>query len=159
MKRLMLCSSTVASAVGCFMLSTSALAGDTPHKAHAVPASADAELQMMDQDKDGKVSKMEHASGAKAMFNSMDADKSGIVTVAEMDAAQKMTTKTGETPPGKISSAEKLKVVDTDGDGSLTEEEHSLGAEKMFGRMDTDKDGRLTKAELEAGHKMMLSAK
>jgi Ca2+-binding EF-hand superfamily protein len=141
------------------IVSTGAFAGDTPHEGHAVPSSAAAELQMMDTDKDGKVSTAEHAKGARSMFDSMDADRDGRVTAAEMDAAHKSQGMGGKAAAGKMSSAEKIKVVDTNTDGKLSAEEHVAGAQKMFSTMDTDKDGLLTAAELEKGHKTMLSAK
>jgi Ca2+-binding EF-hand superfamily protein len=142
-----------------FQLSGVSVAADTPHMGHAVPSSAEAEVQMMDTDKDGKVSASEHALGAKAMFDAMDKDKNAVVTPAEMDAVQKATSRPGETPPGKLTSAEKIKAVDTDHDGNLSADEHVAGSRKMFTMMDTDKDGMLTAAELDAGRKLMLSAK
>lgn len=162
MKRSALYGSTVVSAAGLILslqLSSVAVAADTPHMGHAVPSSAEAELQMMDTDKDGKVSASEHALGAKAMFDAMDKDKNAVVTAAEMDSVQKSTSRPGETPPGKLSSAEKIKVIDTNHDGNLSAEEHVAGSQKMFTMMDADKDGALTAAELDAGHKLMLSAK
>jgi Ca2+-binding EF-hand superfamily protein len=142
------------------ILSTTALAGgDKSHEGHAMPTSAAAELKMMDADKDGKVSATEHAKGARAMFDSMDTNRDGSVTVAEMDAAHKGHNMGEKAAAGKMSSAEKIKVVDANTDGKLSAEEHVAGADKMFAQMDTDKDGLLTAAELEKGHKMMLSAK
>lgn len=150
------------SAVG-FLFASAAFAAqtsqDAPHKAHAVPASAKAELEMMDSDKDGKVSMSEHTTGAKAMFNSLDANKDSKVTAAEMDAAQRSTTRPGEKEAAGMSSAEKIQVIDTDGDGMLTAEEHEAGAKKVFTAMDVNKDNLLTIAELEAGRKTMLSSK
>jgi Ca2+-binding EF-hand superfamily protein len=141
-------------------LSGVSVAADTPHMGHAVPSSAEAEVQMMDTDKDGKVSASEHALGAKAMFDAMDKDKNAVVTPAEMDAVQKATSRPGDTPAGsKLTSAEKIKAVDTDHDGNLSADEHVAGSRKMFAMMDTDKDGLLTTAELDAGRKLMLSAK
>jgi hypothetical protein len=42
---------------------------------------------MMDTNGDGKISRAEHAAGAKQMFAQCDANRDGIVTAAEMDAA------------------------------------------------------------------------
>jgi Ca2+-binding EF-hand superfamily protein len=136
----------------------------------------DHQFQMMDANGDGKVTPEEHAAGAKKMFEMMDADKDGKVTAAEMDAAHehmmgqrdgkndgvtepKSAAKTAvKNAPEKhgMSAAEKIKVVDGNGDGVLTAEEHAAGAKKMFEKMDTDHDGSMTKDELAAGHAKMM---
>jgi len=56
----------------------------------------------------------------------------------------------------EMSSADKIKAIDSDHDGVLTAEEHAAGSKTMFEKMDTDKDGYLTKAELEAGHAKLM---
>jgi Ca2+-binding EF-hand superfamily protein len=122
--------------------------------AHHGPG-ADHMFQMMDTDGDGKISAAEHAAGAKKMFDKMDADKDGKVTAAEMDAAHEQIT--GKSKKPEMSSADKIKAVDTNNDGVLSEEEHVAGAKMMFDKMDTDHDGFLTKAEMEAGHAKMMS--
>ena len=115
----------------------------------------DAGFAAMDTNKDGKVSAEEHAAASKKMFDTMDANKDGKVTAAEMTAAhQRITGKKAK--KSDLSAAEKIKVVDTDGDGILSAEEHAAGSRSMFEKMDTDKDGFLTKDELAAGHASML---
>ena len=116
---------------------------------------AAAEFQSMDTNGDGKISAAEHAAGAKKMFDAMDANHDGKVTAAEMDAAH--AKRMGATSShSEMTSAEKIKAIDTDGDGILTAAEHAAGAQSMFDAMDTDKDGFLSKAELEAGHAKMM---
>lgn len=115
----------------------------------------DKEFTSMDTDHDGKVSAAEHAAGAKMMFGKMDADRDGKVTAAEMTAAQQAIT--GR--PAKKSdmpAAEKIKAIDSDGDGVLTADEHAKGAASMFAKMDTDKDGFLSKQEMAAGHAALM---
>jgi len=118
-------------------------------------APAPSEFRAMDANHDGKVTRDEHAAAAKGMFTAMDASKDGRVTAAEMDAAYERVTghkaRTGDMP-----AAEKIKVIDKDGDGVLTADEHAAGSRSMFDAMDTDKDGALTEAELAAGHAKML---
>ena len=89
------------------------------------------------------------------MFETMDANKDGKVTAAEMDAAHgKVTEK--KAAKGDLSPAEKIKVIDTDGDGILTAGEHAAGSRAMIDRMDTNKDGYVSKSEFAAGHAKML---
>jgi Ca2+-binding EF-hand superfamily protein len=130
----------------------------------------------MDANKDGVVSAEEHAAGAKQMFTRMDANRDGNVTAAEMDAAHEARGEHGRHHEGRhegpakhdeaqhggkhqLSSAEKIKVIDTNGDGSLSAQEHEAGSRSMFSKMDADRDGRLTLAELDAGHERMLKKK
>jgi Ca2+-binding EF-hand superfamily protein len=131
-------------------LSSIAFAAD-----QASPNAADAQFKAMDANGDGRLSPAEHARGAKKMFDMMDANKDGKVTATEMDAAHEKVTgkKAGDE---ELSSAEKIKVVDKDGDGILTAGEHASGSKSMFNRMDADKDGFLSNAELAAGHARML---
>ena len=115
----------------------------------------DAEITAMDTTMEGKVSAAEHAAATKKMFDTMDANRDGKVTAAEMAAAHHRVTgkKAKKTD---MSATEKIKVIDTDGDGILTADEHAAGSRAMFEKMDTDKDGFLTKDELAAGHAQML---
>jgi Ca2+-binding EF-hand superfamily protein len=141
-------------------------------------------FKMMDTNNDGKISATEHGTGAKKMFEMMDANKDGKVTVEEMEAAQtammgkargttstamgdKTIPETADKPVTEkgpmdktghmMSAADKIKVVDTDGDGVLSAQEHEAGARSMFEKMDTDKDGNLTKNEMTAGHNKMMT--
>ena len=117
---------------------------------------AEAQFKSMDTDHDDRLSPAEHAAGAKRMFDVMDANKDGKVTSAEMDAAQQKISGKKRHGEKKMSSREKIKVVDTDGDGTLTAAEHEAGSRKMFDKMDGDKDGFLTREELAAGHAKLL---
>jgi Ca2+-binding EF-hand superfamily protein len=127
----------------------------------ASPARAndkDEKFKMMDTNGDGKISADEFAAHAKQMFEKMDADKNGKITAAEMDAAhaQMAGKKAGQ---AEMASTERIKMMDTNGDGVLSEGEWEAGSKKMFEKMDTDHDGYLTKAELEAGHKAWMQKK
>jgi hypothetical protein len=113
------------------------------------------EIRKMDTNADGKIAPDEHAAGAARMFETMDADRNGTVTAAEMTAAHQRVTGQ-KAVAGSMSSSEKIKVIDGDGDGALTAAEHAAGSRMMFERMDVDRDGFVTAAELAAGHAKML---
>lgn len=117
----------------------------------AASPAIDREFASMDANHDGKVSAAEHAAGAKAMFEKMDANHDGMVTAAEMTAAH--TAITGQAAKkSDMSAADKIKVVDADGDGVLSAEEHAKGSAAMFAKMDANRDGFLSKEEMAAGH-------
>jgi Ca2+-binding EF-hand superfamily protein len=115
----------------------------------------DAEFTAMDANKDGKVFTEEHPRASRKMFVTMCANADGKVTTAEMDAAhERVTGKKAKRTD--MSSADKIKAIDTDGDGILPAEVHAAGSRSMFEKMGTDKDGFLTGDELAAGHAQML---
>ena len=105
-------------------------------------------MQMMDANKDGVVSASEHAAGARSMFGRMDADGDGRVTAAEMDAAHKGMP--GHAGTHGMSSADKIKAIDSDQDGVITSSEHEKGSSSMFERMDANGDGNLSFEEMQA---------
>lgn len=115
----------------------------------------DDKMSKMDTDGDGAVSSAEHAAGAKKMFAEMDANKDGQVTAAEMDARWAAKANKDGKDHMKMSSADKIKEIDTDGDGRISAAEHAAGSQKMFAKMDADGDGKVTSAEMQAGHDKM----
>jgi Ca2+-binding EF-hand superfamily protein len=117
---------------------------------------ADKHFKMMDTNGDGKISRAEHAAGAKQMFAQCDANHDGVVTAAEMDAA--MAARGEKLAAGDKTSAEKIKEIDQNGDGKLTVAEHEAGTETMFNKMDKNGDGFLSKAECDEGMKLMKRA-
>lgn len=120
-----------------------------------VPALASAnedKFKQMDSNGDGSISSAEHTAGAQKMFTAMDANKDGSVTAAEMDAQWAAKKgKDGKMDGMKMSAADKIKEIDTDGDGRISSAEHAAGSQKMFGKMDANGDGMLTAAEMQAG--------
>ena len=114
--------------------------------------------KMMDSNVDGTVSALEHSAGARKMFEAMDANHDGNVTAAEMDARHQAKMKDGKTVKTGMSSADKIKTIDTNGDGQLSAAEHEAGSQKKFAEMDTNKDGNLSQAEFTAGHESMAKS-
>lgn len=102
-------------------------------------------MKTMDSNGDGAISADEHAAGAKAMFDRMDANKDGTVTAEEMENAHPRGDK-------EMSAPDKIKAIDTNGDGQLSAAEHAAGSAAMFDKMDTDHNGSLSTAEWKAGH-------
>jgi Ca2+-binding EF-hand superfamily protein len=48
-----------------------------------------------------------------------------------------------------------FQMMDSNGDGKISAEEHEAGAKKMFQMMDADKDGKVTASEMDAAHERM----
>ena len=118
------------------------------------PPATSAHIAQLDADRSGTVLAAEHASSAAAMFNTMDTNGDRRVTVEEMDAARGPLN-----ADTRISSADKIEVLDADHDGVLTAEEHAAGSKMMFEQMDTNKDGQLTLAEVDIGHDKTMGGK
>jgi hypothetical protein len=94
----------------------------------------------------GQLSASEHAAGAKKRFDMMDVDKDGKITAAEIDASH--GAESVAWAKQRMTSAEKIRKLDSDNDGALTFSEYSAGSQKMFGKLDVDGDGYLTAAEI-----------
>jgi Ca2+-binding EF-hand superfamily protein len=52
-----------------------------------------------------------------------------------------------------------FQMMDTDGDGKLSQDEHAAGAKKMFEMMDADKDGMVSATEMEAAYEQVTGKK
>ncbi|MFL6574833.1 MAG: EF-hand domain-containing protein, partial [Burkholderiales bacterium] len=91
----------------------------------------------------------------RKMFRAMDANRDGRVTADEMDAAY--TEVTGrQAEASDVNAAEKIRMVDRDGDGVLTASEHDAASKETFRRMDADRDSYLSREEWTAGHAALM---
>lgn len=111
----------------------------------------DAEFNKMDADKDGRLTKKEVEDYQRAvsilaaqqrniaLFQALDADKSGTLSPAEF-AKLPM-----QSPP---SPAPLILAMDLNRDGKITLVEYRTATQANFDRMDTDKDGIISAAEM-----------
>jgi Ca2+-binding EF-hand superfamily protein len=74
------------------------------------------------------------------LFGKTDKDADGFVTLEELAASM-------QGPRDKI--AAKIKEMDADGDGAISQEEWK-GRPEMFGKLDKNGDGSLTADEMQA---------
>jgi hypothetical protein len=109
----------------------------------------EAHFKKADKDNDGSLTREE----AKVMpwvaknFDAIDADKSGTVTLAEIQAVMKKMAKEAHKR-----GVERFKAADKDNDGSLTREEANAmpRVAKNFDAIDADKSGTVTLKEIHA---------
>ena len=122
--------------------------------AAALADDAGSKFISIDTSGDGKISAVEFEAVTDRKFVEIDANRDGRVTVMEIDN-YKATAHKEKADKGwdtRYSSSEKVKKLDTNGDGSLTEGEFQAGGQTKFDEMDTNHDGYLSKTEWEAGH-------
>ncbi len=105
---------------------------------------------MLDENKDGKLSKEEMQKGVDKMFADADANKDGVITREEMQAHRaRMHDKM------RAKMQDLWKAADKDGDGALSRAEADNADMPMlsrhFDRIDKNKDGKLTQDELRNG--------
>lgn len=101
----------------------------------------------IDADQDGKVTLAEMEAHRTAMFTAHDANGDGKMDAEELSARQ--LARFSETLADR--TARMIDNRDADGDGSLSLAELDAGpGQRGFARMDTDNDGAISKAELEA---------
>ena len=84
-------------------------------------------------------------------------------TVAPAEATSPAATTPVEVPPSEsappapapATADENFRKMDTNGDGSITADEHAQGAKSMFDSMDADKNGTVTAQEMDASRAAM----
>ena len=112
----------------------------------------------------GMISAQQHATGARTMFERMDADGDGHVTASEMEAFRPMMGAAKGRAAGMPMGAGMMMMpammgtIDSDRDGSVSAQEHAAAAKANFDRLDTDRNGRITAAEWAAAHQAAMPA-
>lgn len=102
----------------------------------------------IDADKDGKLSYAELEAHRKAEFDAADTNKDGALSADELSARAlaRFQEKLAERTQGMLDN------LDNDGNGSLSEDEMGEGpGMRNFARIDADNDGFVTKEEIQAG--------
>ncbi|HXV28997.1 MAG TPA: EF-hand domain-containing protein [Sinorhizobium sp.] len=121
-------------------------------------------FQRADKDGDGFVTKLEFTGSRDVMFQSIDANKDGVLTQDELDAAraawrqkmgkpaheqtQEQAGDQAQQKPGKERHGRFMKRIDANEDGQITAAEFAAAGEKMFARLDDNSDGRIAQEEL-----------
>src|SRR5579863_4425000 len=87
----------------------------------------------------------------------MDTNGDGKVTVEEMTTEMEKHPKMMGKPGAEEMVTEKVKMMDTNHDGVISEDEFVANSKTMFDKIDTNHDGYLTKSEMKAAHEKMKS--
>jgi hypothetical protein len=106
----------------------------------------------MDDNRDGTLTQAEYETGADARFATLDTDRNNRVSAAEVAAAHPVQR------DGVPSAADRIRALDQNTDGELTDEEMRDGADKAFIELDADKDGALDLTELRSGAEVTNTA-
>jgi hypothetical protein len=95
---------------------------------------------------DGGITAENHAATASKRFETMDKDKNGKITAAEINSSHGAESIVWANHPE--TPAEKIRNLDANRDGVLTLSEYSTGSQKMFHMLDVDGNDVLTPAEI-----------
>ena len=95
---------------------------------------------------DGGITAEKHAATASKRFETMDKDRNGKITAAEIGASHGAESIVWANHPE--SPAERIRELDSNRDGVLSVSEYSAGSQRMFHVLDADGNGVLTPAEM-----------
>jgi glycyl-tRNA synthetase beta subunit len=119
-------------------------------------------IEHFDKNGDGKLQVSELPERMQKFLGKADADKDGVLTVAELTAARDAFHAKFEGHRGdfgkKLDPAEMVKKFDKNGDGKLQLAELPERMQQFMAKADSDSDGSLTVAELTAAREAFLKA-
>ena len=95
---------------------------------------------------DGGITAARHAATASKRFEMMDTNKDGKISAAEISASHGAESIVWANHPA--SAADKVRSLDTNRDGVLTVSEYTNGSQRMFEELDADGNGVLTPSEM-----------
>lgn len=145
------------------LLLFAALIGASPAFAGHDEEEGDPVFRAMDANGDHRLTRAEHAAGARDVFAAMDANHDGLVTAAEMDAHRAQRTNAAIRFSAESQSESATHSLDSGAaraDGAVSSHEvananGAIAAEpssvEKIRQFDQDRDGRLTATEYAAG--------
>jgi hypothetical protein len=95
---------------------------------------------------DGGITAANHAATAGKRFEMMDTNKDGKISAGEIGASHGAESIVWANRPA--SASDKIRSLDTNRDGVLTLREYTVGSQRMFEELDTDGNGVLTPSEI-----------
>lgn len=95
---------------------------------------------------DGGITAAKHAATASKRFEMMDANKDGKISADEISAGHGAESIVWANHPA--SAAEKLRSLDANHDGVVSVSEYTSGSQRMFRELDLDGNGVLTPSEM-----------
>lgn len=110
-----------------------------------LPQNARQRMAALDRNGDGSVSEDEYEDSIRDTFRALDADRNNRVSPDELASAG------APQQDGMLSPADRIRRIDMNTDGELTEEELERGAEQAFELLDTSDDDTLDLGELMSG--------
>jgi Ca2+-binding EF-hand superfamily protein len=114
----------------------------TPTSDDASVVTAEELVKSMDKDGDDKISKDEADEDLKLFFADYDKNDDGLIDTQEAQAIADFVN--GASSPSskvRVTAADVMEQMDTDGDGKITMEEAPVQLKENFGYIDTNKDG------------------
>ncbi|MDR4307892.1 EF-hand domain-containing protein [Chelatococcus sambhunathii] len=139
--------STIAVAAVALAFASPAFAGAASDKSDAKPKGGPAkQFERMDRNNDGAIDADEVKQQLSKFMKRADKNGDGVIDADEIKALKERAAKKSEKAADNVEK--KLKKLDTDGDGKISETE-ALTRPAWFDRADANKDGKVTKAEID----------